>query len=411
MKNLTLSVFLSILSLTAFAGSGPGNSYSRHGIGLYHVFVTSSQHGMGQAGLAIPNGAFLNPYSPATWVFTRQTMITSNFSYSAQTEISPTTSAFFGNPSLEGMMFVFPVKKNWSFGATLTPVSTINHSIKTKVVYDGINLDIDNFGEGGLSQLSFSGGYLMMDNSAIGISIDYIFGNLKKTQLATFSATNITTTTEYQNELQGVTFSFNYFTTISNNWLSYGDKTHINVSFQAPTKLFGTTSTIKLSNLAEDSVVYSKDLTLSMPFGIKIGLAHLNTQNFIMAMDFIYQNTASLKFDTIQNDAYTNYFSIRSGIAYTPDPNPGARFEKQIQYRGGAWFTQTGMIVTGTKQDEVGLSFGMGLPLPGLRNSLDLGVSAEFKGYLYGTPYKDKVYKASIGINLGELWFQERIID
>lgn len=402
---------LSLLSLSGFAG-GNGPAYSYLGFGLFPYSTSPQMSAMGGAGLAVYNPNYISINNPAQWITVKTTRINSYFSYEGVSEKSPSGSVnYLDNINFDGALFTFPVKDKWAIGFGISPYSLNNYSIKTKESFDGEDFITEHFGSGGLSRFSLGAGFKFSETLNFGVRFDYIHGSIDKNKLTSNTSSGFSEIKTIQDKFSGFSFSASAFGLLTENWLKSDDKLYFSSVIDLPTSLDGSTGTSTSSKYATDTTTVSTNTSLKLPFGIKFGLGYHRNENLIVAMDFMFNKTSSIGYETIASEKLSDQFYLRTGIAYTPQFSVGSYYAEKITYLGGIFLGQNGVLINGKNMDELGFSAGVSLPLP--NNSSSFQISGEFamKGYFYDSPYKDRTFKIMLGINLSELWFQERIID
>lgn len=404
-----------MLSAPLFAG-GNGPAYTYKGFGLFPYNSSTQMNGTGGAGLAVNNSSYINIYNPAQWLTSKTTRIQSHFSYEGITESSISGSSnYLDNVNFDGLLFTFPIKDKMALGFGISPYSLNNYSIKIAGSYSGLSYNDEYFGSGGLSKFTFGAGLKFSENLNFGLRVDYIHGSIDKNILRTIpsigNASDVTIIRTRNNQFSGAAFSLSSFALLNENWLKSDDKLFFSTVIDFNSTISGTTSLNESSYYATDTTTVSENAPLKLPFGIKFGIGYHRDNNLVFAMDFIYTNTSELGFEKLENEKTADQFSLRSGFAYTPDFSIGATYLNKMTYKGGFYIGQSSVIVQNKKLDEFGFTAGLSLPLTSQSSSLELSGEFGLKGYIYDSPIKDKMFKIRVGINLSELWFQERIID
>lgn len=401
-------IISTILSLPVLAGEGP--AYSKLGIGFMPTNSTPSLNGMGGAGLALFGTGFLNNNNPTQWLSSSTTRIMSSFSYEGFSETGSAGKNFYSNINFQGFLFTFPIKEKMSIGLGISPYTQNSYGFITHNSISGTDYTTEYYGTGGLSKFSIGSALRLSDELIVGARLDYIFGTISKNREVNFNESTYSIYTESY-ELSGAAFSLSGHYLVNQNVWKTDDRLYISGTLDLPTSIKGSFIKSESSSLIADTTTSSLNTWLSLPFSMKIGIGYQQSEHLYAAVDFHYSHSSSVKFKDFSTDKFSDQFAIRAGLAYNPSNAIGAGYYQRMTYKAGLSFGQTNMIIKSVKQDEIGISGGVSLPLPSLTSSLDLAAEFQMRGFLYNTPYQDKIFKISVGINLSELWFQERIID
>ncbi|MDG1452800.1 MAG: hypothetical protein P8Q33_08455, partial [Polaribacter sp.] len=140
-----------------------------------------------------------------------------------------------------------------------------------------------------------------------------------------------------------------------------------------------------------------------------VGVEYEN-QNAIETLGF--SNTSNLAYN------YGNSNRISLGGFYLPKINSISSYWSRVTYRAGIRFENTGLRVDGsglntnfTPIDDIGISFGLGLPLKQL-SSLNLGFEYGKKGTTANSLIQENYFNFRLGLSLTDTnWFQKRKID
>lgn len=405
-NSLILFLVLSLFSGSVFAGSN-GSVTSIFGIGTIQNKATPAMNGIGGSGSALSGSSYFNSMNPAQWVYSRNTHLISGFTYQGLTQSTSSTSSFSGNIDFNGLLFIIPVKTDWSFGISLSPYSITGYEINTTGDYT----QEQYVGSGGLSQFGIGTGYRVSPDMSVGGTFSFYFGNIKKGRTVTYNSTAQSIEKVTSNKLSGVGLSFTGLSLINKNLFTADDRLMASVILDLPFSLSGNSEIENFTDQIDDTILTKKSITLTLPVSLRLGLGYERNRQFSAALDLVYSRTSGLEYSNLQNDPAGDILTLMMGVAYLPDNNTGARYLERIQYKAGYFIGKNHIILSGKTQDETGFTAGLGLPLPGVKSILDLSGGVTWKGYLNDTSIKETQYSFSLGINLTELWFQKRIID
>ena len=409
-------IFLGLLPvLTALAG---GSTYSRYGIGdiLYNAGGTR----MGNGGTSIAN---LSPFSinrinPAGLTGLRYVRFAGGFSYSAITTKDQTQSAFNGNGSFTGLSFGLPLWGEYglAISAGLYPYSSIGYKVRIPTDQFGVHYDVDYIGEGGLSKSSFAVALRPLNSLSIGLSYNYLFGNLRMmwqtlSTTSNFVGSEITRSTE----VHGSSFTAGCIYTGLGSLIGAPVIEPLSIGAMVTTtaSLSTTYRTIYEYSTGRDTTAGEKG-TLSIPLAYGVGISYRLGSRLILSSDIYTQDCQNMK---LNGSAYSDLRrSIRYalGAEYLASPEPSTSYAEHISYQVGCAYHQTYYRIQGEPIDE--FSFSAGLTIPIIYDTkltiaseyLIRGTTKQITGPGVSTPIQlvqDNTFRLNIELGLGELWF------
>jgi hypothetical protein len=80
-------------------------------------------------------------------------------------------------------------------------------------------------------------------------------------------------------------------------------------------------------------------------------------------------------------------------------------YAKRITYRAGFKYEKTGLIVNSTSINDVGMTFGFGLPITGSLSNTNIGFEFGKKGTTSNNLVQENYFNISIGVSLNDKWF------
>ena len=109
----------------------------------------------------------------------------------------------------------------------------------------------------------------------------------------------------------------------------------------------------------------------------------------------------------MSNVAYKRDSQLSVGGFYIPKFNSFTNYFSRIVYRAGVRIEKTGLHINNQSIDELGISFGLGLPLNGL-SSANIGVEFGKRGTLSEGLVEENFVAIRIGLSLNDRWFIKR---
>ena len=83
----------------------------------------------------------------------------------------------------------------------------------------------------------------------------------------------------------------------------------------------------------------------------------------------------------------------------------------RVTYRAGFKYENTGLVLNGTEITDIGMSFGVGLPLGKGLTDLNIGAEYGIKGEIVGNLVEERYFNIRMSLSLGDKWFRKRKID
>lgn len=421
LKTIVAAFLLVSASLAANAQNGTLTPYSQFGYGILRDNATSAQQAMGGVGYGMNSGRQINVMNPAsyaridslTFLFDMGVDMTFLWSSEAQSGGNPPLKENSIGGGLNYITMQFPLGKRLGMSIGLLPYSSVGYAFGN---------DIDNgytsrSGSGSINELYVGVAGRIVSTLTVGVNVSYLFGS---TVNDVYAITAAGSTSLYSKQLTVRDFHIDAGIQYS---LPIGkfDALTLGFVFSPQKSLLGKyrdysydvdTSTTE----ADDEYSTRRYFSLAATYGAGINYRH--GQNLMVETDFTYQPWSKakyLQFDGTDPQAVTGMFANRWKVAVGAQYQMSNRgsYAKRIQYRAGAYFDRDYMMVrrnaTGQANNvrEYGASVGVGLPIPGFKSILSLGL-----GWMHRQAYpesliKENYFNITLGINFNESWFRK----
>jgi hypothetical protein len=150
-----------------------------------------------------------------------------------------------------------------------------------------------------------------------------------------------------------------------------------------------------------------------------VGLAYISHDKYTFAIDYRWQQWSAARFFGV-NDSLIDSQTLSAGIQIVPDPYRQHKYLKMVNYRLGGHYTQSYLNIRGQKINDVGLSFGLGLPIrkpdksefTGIRRKLppviNIAVEIGQRGTQNKNLIKESYIQFSLNFSLYDIWFVKR---
>jgi len=401
------------LSLVSYSQEGTSSPYSFYGIGETKFSGTLENRSM--AGLSIAqDSTHINLQNPASYANLRWTAFTLGVGSSYTKQKTTTNSGIAKKTTLDYLALGIPMGK---FGAAfgLIPYSSVGYRIQNNSTDDTQNNKRFN-GWGGLNRVFMGFGYKILPNLNVGVNAYYNFGKIQTNSLEFIPYVPIGSRELNVASLSGVNFNIG---------MMY--KAKINEKLSLFSSLYYTPqSTLKSENtrnietvsfnsnfdlvVVDTLGVITSKKDLKLPKKVSFGAGIGDSKKWLFGGEIAIQGTGELanNYNTIDNVTYERYEKYSIGGFYTPNPNPFSSYFKRITYRAGFKYEKTGLIINSQSINDVGMTFGMGLPITGSLSNINVGLEFGKKGTTDANLVQENYFVLNMSFSLNDKWFVRR---
>lgn len=419
-RKILYSFTLLMIFFCAQSQNVSSSPYSGFGLGEYlfdQSTTLSSQAGTSSAYISELGNEinFSNPAANHNLIYTTFNFgVNNTFEQLKAKNLSEKTSSSY----ISEVSLAMPIGEKFKFGIGFQPYTAVGYNLLRIDSSATTNLVKANHfvGEGGLNSAHGFVSYNIKPSLSVGLRLNYLFGNIDKTQevivksadLATgynakYDLNALTFTTgiaytkklkEYYNLNLGATYSLS--TNLDSDYY-YLHKTYYytssNTQYNVDTiQYVNTKNSFKIPSMFSVGVSYGKSLQWNAGFEYK----------FTEANDFIFPNEKA----TFKN---SHRFSL--GGWYLPDVNSYKSYFNRMMYRFGAFYNTGAMELNGKDINQYGITFGTGLPIGkkgGNPSMLNIGFEFGKQGTTSNNLIQENYGKVKIGFNMNDLWFRKR---
>lgn len=426
---ITALAALLLLAATPSFGqsSSDGSLYSRFGIGELQSFSSAQGDALGQSGFALHSLNYLNISNPGTWADQVLTRASAGFTYQ-NIRISDAAEARsqLASGYLNGVQFGIPiVEQRLGVALAFVPYSRVSYSVINQgnlypdaPTPDTIAYTINFTGSGGLQQAIGGIGYRFNRNISAGVSVTGIFGIIDNGRRTSFipsgTAQYVSTDLSTSTRLQGVTATVGaYFST--RQVVGTDDFLGIGAAFTLPTGLSGQRVNTLGQTLDRDTLgaVIGGDVDLPWRLGAGVSYQPGGRWTISAGGEFApwtdFRSTLSFPgYEPGTSESLTDRWKLGGGVEFRPaGPDPLAPYLARVGYRIGASYDRS-YIAPAEGEDLRTLAGTAGLSLPTMLSGtrLDVNLHVGTRGKTEGILVRDVFYRLSVGVNIGERWFQ-----
>jgi hypothetical protein len=435
-----ITLLFAVIAFAAHSQSTATSSspYSRYGLGDISPQLLPQNIGMGGIGVATNKYSFfnnINVINPASYGAINLTTIDiglySNFLTLSQNGAASQKNSNF---RLSHVAFAVPVTKHSALSFGLLPYSERGYNYRQTARGTGTSSPADtnttNYtysGDGGLSKAYLGYGFGLGKHLLIGGNVSYIFGTLKdiSTTEVIVRAPNgvidpnavINSKIEQSNSIGGLNYDYGVQYSFD-----FSETKHLVLGYSASTasKLNSQSSFIVSQYRNDgsgnedtplDSVVNKQDpkTKIKLPRTNRFGISFQNDGKFLVGADYTMSNWSSFAIgadkSTLQNSRTFNV-----GGQYTPNIATLRNYLASVDYRLGAIYDETYMVVNNTRIKRYALTAGLGLPLrPNYGSFYKINIAAEIgrRGSLVNGLVRENYINIHLGFTLNDKWFNK----
>lgn len=404
-------IFFLILSFptkeSVVVAANGGSAYSLFGIGDLRYLPGTRSAGMGYTGIGLPGTSFINSLAPATWSRINRTRLEVGMLYEGFRTTDGDKSLYLANADFSGALLAIPIspKEGIVFVAGFTPYSNINYNFFTQDSAQGIQYTLNQTGVGGIGRGMAGLSYAPAPDLSFGASFNYLFGTIDKSlkltpaDPATYAGGTITESTT----LNGITVSFGGL------FQGFGRiaeaLTPLSAGFVVSTQGNLKTEqqhTYQFTSERDSSAKTRGRLTVPVAYGV--GLAWQFGERYLAAADYYAQPWGDVNLNGIHAADVRNSSRFGIGVEQLPSRDLTATWGERLSYRLGFFLHATYYRINDEPINEWGVTGGLALPVTG---ETRLNVSLEYgsRGTTSAGLVKDNFFRASLSLNISELWF------
>tara|TARA_B110000879_G_scaffold204609_1_gene283802 strand:+ start:776 stop:2080 length:1305 start_codon:yes stop_codon:yes gene_type:complete len=429
-KNL-FYIILSLISINSFS-QGSASPYSFYGIGSLNFNGTTENRAMGRLSM-VTDSIHMNFRNPASFTgndlkafnnegrLVKFTVSVGNSDINFKTQ---NASAKSTTTSFDYLGMSVPMGK-FGMGFGLIPHSSVGYKLESLDDDDLIKYKYS--GKGGLNKVLLGLAYQFSESLALGMNFDYNFGNIQNNGVE-FLYDDDSEPLDYhsreanRSDLSG--FSYNLGITFK-PMLTDVIQLHSAFTYSPDYNLNSdnsrTFSSIVInSNSGEEYPINEinvdleslglKETNLSMPSKTSIGFGIGKIKKWFIGTEYTFVNTSVFKSDliNIDNSSYEDGSTISFGGYFIPEFSSFNNLLKRIVYRSGIYFEKTGLIINDQSISEVGMTFGVGIPVGNMFSNLNLALEVGNRGTTDANLVEEKFANLKMSLSLNDRWFVKR---
>ncbi|WP_299529515.1 hypothetical protein [Ulvibacterium sp.] len=416
-------VFAMVCIATAglHAQNGTISPYSYFGIGDLRSASTVENQMMGGIGV-YADSIHVNLQNPAGYSKLRITTYTAGMSRRELRLKSFTEEQNTSVSNLDYLALGFGLGKGLGVGFGIRPYSSVGYDLVAENNdADGALITNQFRGEGGLNKVYFSVGYALAQNLSIGATASFNFGNVENERIQSVEDVQFGTLDRRISRINGMDFNYALYYTpkIKDKYTLFASarvNTQANLTSKNSQEI-GSFSLITGQNIEVLDVDLDarglRNTDLKIPTTTTLGIGFGENMKWFLGGEYGFQDLSSFSNDFLaaENIEYQNSSFFAFGGYFIPDYDAFQGYFKRINYRAGIRYERTGMLVNDTEINNLGITFGLGLPLGRSFSNLNLGFELGRRGTTSADLIEESYFKINVGLSLNDLWFQKRKIN
>lgn len=323
--------------------------------------------------------------------------------------------------NLDYLALGLSLRKGLGLGFGVKPYSSVGYTFEDLRGTEGSRILNEYSGEGGINKVYASLGYEFLKDLSFGVTVNYNFGTINSERVQSTENVQFGAKDKRSSRIGGfdLNYALNYTPAIDKNhtlFTSLRVNTQANLSARN-TKQIGSFSLTTSQDIEIIDVNLEaqglKNTGVKIPTITTLGVGYGENMKWFLGVEYSFQKLGDLsnEFLEIDNLVYDNASTIALGGFYTPDRNSFESYFKRMTYRAGFRYDTTGMVVNDKDIKNLGITFGLGLPLGNGLSNLNLGFELGRRGTSTADLIEESYFKVNIGLSLNDQWFQKRKIN
>jgi hypothetical protein len=390
--------FAFVASTVVYAGGS--SIYSRYGLGEIRFPTSVRLQGMGGVSIGPLSPTDVNRINPASWSVLSTVRLSGSYMYEGLSTTDGINSAYFTGGNFDGVLLAFPIAKDE--GVTLsvgfTPFSDVGYEVKTPTTINDVKTDFIYSGSGGLSTGVVGLSYTPLNNLHLGASLNYLVGTIDNAVDVNFDNPEYVATSNVRStNIKGVNFTLGTVYSGIRNFT-------LGAVFSTGSDLSASRETVirHISTNTRDTI-RSDDGTVHLPVAYGFGLSYLLKERYLFGVDYYTQDWNSFSAYGVKAPEIRSSRQFGVGMEILPGKEATSLWGR-LAYRLGAFYNETYYQLKGEPLNELFFTAGIGVPVS--HNArIDVSLAYGTRGTDVKGLQKDNIFRLSVGLSAGELWF------
>jgi len=424
--SLLFVLFISAASF-AFGQYGTFTPYSQIGIGVPATVGLQQGFAMGSVISPLRSNSFINYYNPASYSAFGNTLFQFGLDITHQVQTRGTASQSGDLAHINQINLGVPIIKDklgLSFG--FNPYSHVSYSLSRndKVVSgsDTLNVEYKFDGNGGVDKIYAGMGWRIFKGFSAGFNAAVYLGGISKTKAALYETGfgGLNSRRRSYDRMADINFDFGlqYQFKIKKVDVILGATYQLGKAMTTKniTTIESFLGTLDDAKFSVDTIIANQKLKVNLPNKIGGGIAVGKMNHWLLSTDINFADWGSgFRYNGNTIPFYRNSMQYSFGAEFTPLDKGKKGFFNYTTYRIGGRFNQSYLNPDGNPYTEIGISFGLGIPIltnalidRKLRSAINLAFEySKMQNANINYTHQD-TYKIVVSINLKDKWFLSR---
>lgn len=393
----TITFFLTILF--AFTLCHGGSVFSSYGVGTPYDFPSTQSMGLGGVSIALLSPININRTNPAALHYIKTTRLSLQYllENNYYKDNADKANSLYSN--FDGFYFVIPLGAKIRFASGIRPWTRVDYNLLYEGSFNGESYSRSVIGDGGLNTFNFSFSWSPLSNVSIGVTGNYVFGNIEERWELTYENTSFLSSNDViKTRMSGLDFTTGVI-------VQPVPALSIGGTFRPGFGIDTETERDYTFNSSEDPVKG----TLNYPMSWGIGAVYTFKDIGLLGVEYFTRKWDEF---TIQNKSVQGFqesrrISVGAELMRTTDPF--SPYSKRMAYRIG--FSYKTFPITDLNNEnitEACVSLGFGFPLSLNVAQINMAIQYGIRGNLDTNGLTENLLRISLGISGGEKWFVKR---
>lgn len=422
-----LSIGLLLLGiLSARSQQGTFNPYSQLGVGLPVANPVVALASMGGGYHAVRTNSYINFYNPASYSAFDNVQLQFGFETQSLTgkrndQFRRANLAFFNQIALG--IPILKERLGMCFG--YQPFSNVGYKFGTSEQLiaepDTVDIRYSYEGRGGTDRVFLGFGGRPVKGLSIGFNAYFYIGNIESLKTSFFpggfGSSNVQKVSGLRMADFGVDFGAQYELAVKKKYrFTLGATYALGKNMAAKRTAYARYFTGELFDqfYAQDTLAQKQKVKLRLPSSFGAGVSFGQPNFWMINADFSMNRWSEFRYpeETVEN-LFGDSWRISAGGEIIPDAKKTKNILNRISYRLGARYGNSFLRAGGEPFKEIGISFGLGIPI--LSNALierkllsSLNVGFEYANSLPPSNAftREQMFRVVFSFNLKDNWFR-----
>ncbi len=421
-KSITfLSIFLLLLSFPVAGQKNINSPYARFNLGTLEPAASFRSLGMGGTGIAMRSNSSIYSINPASY----SSIDTNTFIFDIGADLGINIISDKGTDfrsqdiNFSHLIMGFPLKKGWGIAMGIIPLSSGYYQLaevvgKNDPGYDPLVGEYSSYhnGAGGFRNVFIGTGLKINRNFSAGVNMSLLYGQVTRSYQIVFNDYN---NVYHDNSVESLylvgvnlEYGIQYSADLKNDYfLNAGVSFKFGRDYNSDHQLLAYKYTAY--NTRDTTSFVSDDSTKAfIPGSLGVGLSFGKKNLFTIGVDY---RTTKWSDSKIPGDLgyMADASSIHFGVEYIPEKYSNYSLLKRLEYRLGAHYGDSYLIINNDQIKEYGFSLGLGLPMRRSYSRTNLFFDYTRRNGPGGSlMHFENYFSMGASLNLWDAWFMKR---